>query len=461
MKDLFIGITEQFNDFLEIRYHRRFSRTIMIESGAIKTLDFKETMGVGVRALKDGCWGFCSTTDISKAGLLRAAQQAITIAQKLGSFKKRRVEVADAVWAKGDFFAPSYRAALDMPLEQKIQQTANLNALQNKVSNKILKTTTSYLETIEEKIIVNSAGACAHGQYAIPEQKFSTIVGENGVTTASFSGKAVNGVYSDLENDDKLEELVSHAGKVALDLLKAPQAQGGKATVILAPSVVGLLAHEAIGHTVEADFVLSGSVAKDQIGQMVASPLVTLGDSGHSKFNPHAAGTIPFDDEGVMVEDVEIIKAGKLINYLHNRETAALFKTQPRGNARAFLFYDDPIIRMRNTYIAPGNDDLEQMISEIEHGYLLKGAGGGQADATGEFTFAVPEAYQIEKGKVKHLVKGVNISGVAFDVLKTVDAISKDFKWDMGTGYCGKGQAAKVDGGGAYIRCLCNVGGAS
>ena len=87
------------------------------------------------------------------------------------------------------------------------------------------------------------------------------------------------------------------------------------------------------------------------------------------------------------------------------------------------------------------------------------GAGSGQADANGEFMFGTGYVYRISNGKKVELLREATLSGIAFDVLRTVDAVSKEFRWDLGTGYCGKGQAAKVDAGGPYIRCKITVGG--
>jgi TldD protein len=73
--------------------------------------------------------------------------------------------------------------------------------------------------------------------------------------------------------------------------------------------------------------------------------------------------------------------------------------------------------------------------------------------------FGVREAYRIEDGKIGELVRGVTISGNAFDVLKSVDAVGSDFAWKLGAGSCGKGQWAKVDAGGPHIRCVVTIGG--
>jgi TldD protein len=131
----------------------------------------------------------------------------------------------------------------------------------------------------------------------------------------------------------------------------------------------------------------------------------------------------------------------------------------PTGNARAFEYSDEPLIRMRNTFIEPKSDKFDDIIKETRHGYLVKGPRNGQADANGEFMFGSQEVYLVEKGEVKQLMKGASISGCAFDVLQSIDMVGNDLEFDVGTGYCGKFQPAKVDGGGPHIRCTAIIGG--
>ncbi|MCK5247915.1 TldD/PmbA family protein, partial [Candidatus Bipolaricaulota bacterium] len=140
---------------------------------------------------------------------------------------------------------------------------------------------------------------------------------------------------------------------------------------------------------------------------------------------------------------------------------AAHFGVEPTGNARAFEYSDAPIIRMRNTYIDPGETSVEELIAGVDDGYYMCGLGfGGQADSNAEFMFGVREAREIKNGKIGKLVRGATISGNAFDVLNSVDAVGNDFRWDLGAGTCGKSQAAaKVDAGGPHLRCKGTIGG--
>jgi TldD protein len=114
---------------------------------------------------------------------------------------------------------------------------------------------------------------------------------------------------------------------------------------------------------------------------------------------------------------------------------------------------------MRNTYIEPGDQTLEEIIASTQEGYLVDCPLGGQADATGEFMFGAQKVTKIENGKLTKMYRGATISGQAFEVLSTVDAVSKEFLLDLGSGYCGKGQPAKVDAGGPYVRCQATIGG--
>jgi TldD protein len=143
---------------------------------------------------------------------------------------------------------------------------------------------------------------------------------------------------------------------------------------------------------------------------------------------------------------------------MHNKQSAMELDMEVTGNARAFRFSDEPLIRMRNTAIAPGQSKLEEMISSIDDGYYLIKPSNGQADSTGEFMFGVPLGYEIKKGKLARGLKDTTISGVAFDVLKTVTMVSDDMFWSN-SGMCGKKQPIPVGLGGPAVKCSVSLGG--
>ncbi|MBS7638223.1 TldD/PmbA family protein, partial [Candidatus Bathyarchaeota archaeon] len=272
------------------------------------------------------------------------------------------------------------------------------------------------------------------------------------ITTAIESIGSQSGL--EVFEETPLREAGMKAAERACRLVSSRVAPAGVYQVILENRIVGLLAHEAVGHCCEADLVYGGSFLADKVGVRVASDIVTLVDDG---LYPNGFGTMRYDDEGVPTQRTVIIERGVCMGFLHSRETAHEFGVAPTGNARAWSFEYDPIIRMRNTYIEPGEWSLEEMAEDIGEGFFLRGGLSGQADFNGEFMFGTQEAIRIRNGELAESLRGVTISGNAFEVLKNVDAVGRDFT--MRTGMCGKEQVNYVGGGGPSLRTRLLLGG--
>jgi TldD protein len=446
--------------YVEARYQSRVASEVNFINGELERIRVVENAGCGIRVLVDGCWGFSSTSNISNDALKDSLDQAIVAARTLARTKKNKVKgLTESKMTRGTFSTSASSDNLsDINIEQKVQVAKE--AEKEARSNRAVKTAScTYRDMLDHKVIINSDGADIEIHDSKPEFSVTAIARKASQSVTAHEGVGVTGAWDDLFKKKSHLEYARIASARAAKLLDARHVSGKKTTVILDPAMVGLLSHEAIGHTVEADFVLSGSVVKDKIGTKVASDLVTLVDSGRSEIATNAGGTIIVDDEGVVAGRTAIIEKGMLKSFLHNRESAMIFGAASTGNARAFQYSDEPLIRMRNTYIEPGDDKLNDMIRETKHGYIIKGARNGQADANGEFMFGAEEVHLIENGEEKELLRGASISGNAFEVLQSVDMVGNEFQYDIGTGYCGKYQPAKVDGGGPYIRCTAIIGG--
>ena len=446
--------------FVELRYHRRRTRSVAVEKGRVDQAKISEHTGVGVRVLEEGTWGFASTDRLESPDVQRAIENARKAARSSSAAKRERVADLPAIeLAQGRFDAPGYDELENRALEDSLELVLELEADARKSSNRIQSASCVYTEIFEDKGIVTTDGAKAWSRLVRPEFRVTAVAQDGAEMQRGAESVGATGAWDCLFRRASANELADSAARMAVDLLSAKYPEGGRKKVLLSPSLVGLLTHEAIGHTVEADFVIAGSCAAGKLGERVASELVTLCDSGSSEYYDGAGGTIAVDDEGVAAGRTTIIRNGILESYLHDRESAAHFGVAPTGNARAWEYDDEPLIRMRNTYIAPGDKSLEEMVASIDDGLMLDGPRNGQADSNGEFMFGTLQAWPIKNGKRGPLMRGVNISGTAFDVLKTVDAIGSEFRWDLGSGYCGKGQPAKVDAGGPWLSCEVVVGG--
>ena len=225
----------------------------------------------------------------------------------------------------------------------------------------------------------------------------------------------------------------------AVDLLDAPRVQGGAYPVILDNELAGVFVHEAFGHLSEADFVYENPQAREMmtIGRRFGKPVLNVGDNGAAA---GLRGTLPFDDEGTPTQDTPLITEGVLVGRLHSRETAAALGERPTGNARAISFRHPPIVRMTNTYIAPGpaHRTFADLIKDVKVGVYACGAFGGQTMLE-NFSFTAAWGHMIRDGHVAELVKDVVLAGNLFQTLDRIDHIAGDFTWNQMGGGCGKG----------------------
>jgi TldD protein len=439
-------------DYAEARFHKREKTQIILRTGELQDIVHEIYSGVGIRVLYNGAWGFSSINSIDGLSLRKALETATKLAKATSQKKKEKVHLQDVSPVTGEFKADIKDPLPDHSLEEKVELCIETdNAVR---SHEYIKSSyVHYGELLDSKWIVTSDGTIVHISDSKPHFQVGAVA-RNGSSAAYVDAVSNTGGWEIFKNRSP-ESMVQKATSTAQTLLRAHYPRQGKTTVILDPGLVGLLCHEAVGHTMEADFALSGAVAKDRIGEKVASECVTIMDSG--KIN--TGGWVPVDDEGVESRDVILIKNGVLTDFLHDRETAYIMDAAPTGNARAWEYDYEPLIRMRTTYAKKGDWELEEIIEDTKKGYLMKGAGSGQADANAHFMFQVKEVCSIEDGEPGAALRDTIITGNAFDVLKSVDAVGNTVFFDMGFGVCEKSQPARVDGGGPYIRCEVQVGG--
>ncbi|MEF9958636.1 MAG: TldD/PmbA family protein [Niameybacter sp.] len=258
---------------------------------------------------------------------------------------------------------------------------------------------------------------------------------------------------------EEMGEFVEEVAQVACELLQSEKMIPGTYDVICAPDVAGLIAHEAFGHGVEMDmFVKDRALAKDYIGEYVASPLVTMHDGAVGEED---AGSYFFDDEGTLAQDVVIIEKGILKQGISDQLTAMKLGTRPTGNGRRESFERKAYSRMTNTYFKPGTSTLGDMIASIEEGYLIDASASGMEDPKNwGIQCMVSIAREIRNGRLTgKIYSPVVLTGYVPDLLKSISMVSSDLVL-TGTGACGKGykEWVKVSTGGPYIKARVRLG---
>jgi TldD protein len=248
-----------------------------------------------------------------------------------------------------------------------------------------------------------------------------------------------------------VDELARLAASRALTKLKARPAPSGSLPVVIKQGSGGVLFHEACGHGLEADHIAKEvSVFAGKVGEMVASPLVTLVDDG--TMGPEW-GALAVDDEGHPAGRNVLIENGVLTDYMWDWLRARKEGRPSSGNGRRESYQHLPMVRMTNTYVLAGDADPEEIVRQTPHGVYVAQLGGGQVNtATGDFVFGMTEAYLIENGEITEPLRDANLIGNGPEVLRNIDVVGNDFA--MGPpGTCGKqGQGVPVGDGQPTLR---------
>jgi TldD protein len=248
-----------------------------------------------------------------------------------------------------------------------------------------------------------------------------------------------------------VEELAARAAQQALTKLKARPAPSGTMPVVIKCGSGGVLFHEACGHGLEADHIAKGaSVYCGKVGELVASPLVTLVDDGTMA---DEWGTFGIDDEGHQCQRNVLIEDGVLTDYMWDYLRARNEGRAPSGNGRRQSYMHLPMVRMTNTFVLNGTDEPDDIVRATERGVYVAHLGGGSVNtATGDFVFGMTEAYLIEDGEITEPLREGNLIGNGPEVLRNIDLLGNDFA--MGNpGTCGKdGQGVPVGDGQPTLR---------
>ncbi|BFH74552.1 zinc metalloprotease TldD [Sulfurisphaera javensis] len=421
---------------LRVMKIKELSLTVTEDREIINTNGVDE--GFSLRVLYRNNWGYKSgTREINEEDL----QDAINV-----SYGDEKVNIV-YVPPKKDKVDIKVKYEFNKSISEKLNDLKKLRESVFSLSDRIKSVNIRYYETHYDKEYYSTEDRDIKQKYVVSGFSIVVVARENDITASAYVSKSTFQGYP-LEVFD-INEVLETLKRRIEGQLKGKTPKADKYTVILAPEVVGVFAHEAVGHLAEADLAVNG-ILYELRGKKIANDYVNIVDSPYLDF-PMAIGLTVYDDEGIEGREVYIIKDGVVNEFLTDRFYSAYLGQKPTGNARAEDFRNPVIIRMRNTYIMPGNFSYEEMINDIKQGILLVSPRGGQTSPDGTFQFGIQEAYTIENGEIKEPLRNVGIAGYTIETLRDISAVSKEF--NVSPGYCGKdGQSVPVGVGGPYVK---------
>ncbi len=416
-------------DYAELFLEDNESTRIEMIDGKVESANYARISGAGVRVLLGTQSAYAYCADINEKSLMETARAA---AAALGEAK----------------FAPNGEIKLALkrfvtPVKQRFDTIGNADRVEvmrtgsramKAASAEVTQAVVHYLDQVQRVTIVNTDGV-----YVIDERPRTRVylqaIAMNGteaqtgyVGPGSCHGFETYREVIDVERDAKV------AANMAVTMLHAPECPAGNLPVVIDGGFGGVIFHEACGHSLEATAVgRNNSVFCGKLGTKIAADCVSAVDDGTL---PGEWGSINVDDEGGKPQRNLLIENGILKGYLIDKLGSRRMGMPSTGSSRRQGYIFAPTSRMTNTFICPGADDDEEMISGMAEGLFAKKMGGGSVNpSTGEFNFSVAEGYWVKNGKIVSPVRGATLVGKGSEVLLRIDRVGKNM-W-MAAGMCG------------------------
>jgi TldD protein len=454
--------------YADARIQRVQRNSIFTRERQILDIVDSDTMGCGIRALVDGCWGFAATPRLTPEGIQRAANEAVATAKANRIARDKSVELApnpahpDATWSSGFTIDP-----FSISIEEKTTLALAVNAAAMTVPGvRFVSTQFNFLK--EERNYANTDGSviaqtCVRTYTPIAITAVSADRSDFAIRESVVQPTG-RGWESVLEND-----LVVNAKKwaeEAAEKLKAKSVEPGRYDLILAPSNLGLTLHESVGHPTELDRAygyeanLAGTsfVAPPEkvLGSLkFGSPLMNIfGD----RSQPGGCATIGYDDDGVKPEEFDIIKDGIFVDYQTTREQATWLDwwykkrgmaTRSHGCSYADSWSSVAFQRMPNVSIRPGTKDLgwNDLIAATDRGIAIMGRGSYSIDQqryNGQFGGAL--FLEVRGGKVVGQLRDVAYQFRTPDFWGAMDMLGGQKSYELYATFSdGKGQPGQAN----------------
>lgn len=422
--------------YADVRIGRYLNQYVVTREMKVQDVVNTESIGMGIRVIANGTWGFAATNDLTADGVARATHQAVATAKANAKYQKEPVQLAP-VKGHGEvsWQTPIQKNAMQIALADKVDLLMDVN-------KSALDAGASYINSMlylvnEQKYFASTDGSYIDQDVHRLWAPFSvTAVDKNtgGFRTRQGLSQPVGRgfEYLDGRSEDKIQsqtvlyrdsydmaEDARLAAQQAKEKLTAKSVKPGKYDLVLDPSHLWLTIHESVGHPLELDRVLGyeanfagtsfATIDKWRSGKFqYGSDKVNL---FADKVQPGSLGAVGYDDEGVKTRNWDLVKDGVLVNYQATRDQVHMLgQKKSHGCCYADSWSSVQFQRMSNVSLLPGKEELsvDDMIKDVEKGIYIVGAGSFSIDQQRyNFQFGGQLFYEIEDGKITGMVEDV------------------------------------------------------
>jgi TldD protein len=448
--------------YADVRVVEIRDRQVSTKNGKTGHVSSSVSMGLGIRVLAHGCWGFAATDDLTRDGVEAAAALALAIARAGTLAKKQAVALAPEEKYEAEWVSPIRIDPFSISVDRDVAVLLEVDRELRRNPGVTLAEGAMSFEA-RRQVFASSLGSLIDQTRYLSGVGYSALSYKDGEIQKRSYPNSFGGQHQ-LKGYELVEEcdLVENAARVAEEavaLHDADQCPEGVCDLILDGSQLGLQIHESIGHPIELDRVL-GSEANyagmsfltlDQLNRLrYGSEIVNVVCDARPEHGP-GLGTFAFDDEGVPAQSTDIIRNGLFTGYMTSRETAAAIgQARSNGTMRADGWARIPLIRMTNVSLLPGNQTLAEVFGGTDHAiYMETNRSWSIDDKRYNFQFGCEIGWEIRNGKRIRMLKNPSYSGISTEFWNACAAIAGPQHWTLwGTPNCGKGQPEQVMGTG-------------
>jgi len=441
----------------EVRVEEHEVRELAVRSGQLICMSSFRDCGMNVRVVLSSGIGFASSNRVSKT----VGAELVRRAHKLAKSGRRKspVVLSTEPAVSTSWEVREKRRLKDVSFEEKAEFLKALDSSAMRTRAKVQGRYYSLRDYETGSYFANSEGSRIQSYLPRFVLEATLVVSSKGDSEQSIREWGAAGGWEKVQ-ELNLEEQVSAEVKMLRNIIeKGRSVKPGVYDVVCGPEVVGIAAHESCGHPMEADRILGREmsqagrsfVSQDMLGQRVGSEYATVVDDPTV---PGSYGYYAYDHEGVRARPRVLYKNGVINEFLHNRETAARMAVQSNGSSRSENYLREPIVRMGNTYVPPGDFEEDEMFGSIKEGVVMNSFTEWNIDDKRyNQKYVSREAYFVRDGELAGPARRCALEITSPGFWGAVDAASK--RVELSAGECGKGdpiQLMAVTNGGPMIR---------
>lgn len=460
--------------YADARLGRYLNQFITAQEKRVDNVVNTESVGIGIRVIANGTWGFAATSNITPGSIADTARKAVAVAKANSKFQTSPVKLAP-VKGVGDvqWKTPIEKDSLAVPIKEKVDLLMEVN---NAALDNGANFITSVLFQVNEKKFFASTDGSYIDQdvHRLWAPFFATAVGPGGFKQRSGLGNPVGMGFEYL--DGRPEEQIKvqganvgyrfsydmvkdarEAGQQLQSKLKARSVEPGKYDLVLDPHHLMLTIHESVGHPLELDRVLGyeanfagtsfATLDKWKSGNFqYGSDMVNL---FADKTQLHSLGYVEYDDEGVKTREWDLVKDGILVNYQAIRDQVHMIdQDESHGCCYSQSWADVQFQRMPNVSLRPNEKNLtaDDIIKDVEDGIYIVGRGSFSIDQQRyNFQFGGQLFYEIKDGKITEQIEDVAYQSNTQEFWNSCTAMAGRDDYRLGGSFFdGKGQPSQV-----------------